>query len=212
MVWIWSSREIASPCSRLGSVGAVELGCPGGGPRAVARASLLYRLLDLFSKPVFHFIRFGHLQIQNSMPTSTLCAFLVPRSSDPPGRSRSQGCARPCGRGPGGGARGGLAREGHGWGPESGVRLWHVNACWPGMEQRSPRKSVLAWLRSELESALSDHKVSSFSLESGPASLTYRASPPHQAPGAPSCAGGGWSPPSSPRGGGPHPTGSFCAL
>lgn len=50
----------------------------------MVRASLLYRLLDLFSKPVFHFIRFGHLQIQNSMPTSTLRAFLVPRSSDPP--------------------------------------------------------------------------------------------------------------------------------
>lgn len=138
------------PLFSSGSVGAVELGCPGGGPRAVVRASLLYRLLDLFSKPVFHFIRFGHLQIQNSMPTSTLCAFLVPRSSDPPGRSRSQGCARPCGRGPGGGARGGLAREGHGWGPESGVRLWHVNACWPGMEQRAPRKSLLALLRSEV--------------------------------------------------------------
>lgn len=48
------------------------------------------------------------------MPTSALRAFLVPRSSDPPGRSRSQGCARLRGRGPGGGARGGLAREGHG--------------------------------------------------------------------------------------------------
>lgn len=68
-----------------------------------------------FSKPVFHFIRFGHLKIQNSMPTSALRAFLVPRSSDPPGRSRSQGCARLRGRGPGGGARGAL--QGAGFGP-----------------------------------------------------------------------------------------------
>lgn len=73
-------------CPRRGLLWAVELGVEDKG-LTLWFLPLMFCVVSwtCFSKPIFHFIRFGHLKIQNSMPTNTLRAFLAPRRPALPG-------------------------------------------------------------------------------------------------------------------------------
>lgn len=78
-VWFGCGADTRSgACPRPGLLRAVELGVEDEG-LTLWFLPLMFCVVSwtCFSKPVFHFIRFGHLKIQNSMPTNTVRAFLA---------------------------------------------------------------------------------------------------------------------------------------